>query len=92
MRRSKRDWEGGTTPNSKTRWTWFALRLVVHALFLPLTFDVSCLRSFTLTLFTAKLMDLCKSWPLPTIAASPVIGSLGFSWLIDPTFAGHRQR
>jgi hypothetical protein len=43
-------------------------------------------------LFTAKLMDLCKSWPLPTIAASPVIGWLGFNWLIDPTFAGHRQR
>ena len=92
MRRSKWDWEGGTTPNFKTLWNWFVLRLVVHALFLPLTFDVSCLRSFTLTLFTATLMDLCKSWPLPTIAASPVIGWLGFNWLIDPTFAGHRQR
>lgn len=92
MKRYKRDWEGGTTPNFKTPWFWFALRLIAHALLLPQTFDVQCSRSFTLILFTAKSMDWYKCWPSPTIAASPVIGWLGFNWLIDPTFAGHRQR
>jgi hypothetical protein len=36
-------------------------------------------------------MDLCKCWPLPTIAARPVMGWPGFNWLPGPTFADHRQ-
>ena len=67
-------------------------RQIAHALCLPRTFDVPCSRFFTLTLSTAKSMDWFKCWPLPIIVASQAIGWLGFNWLIDPTFAGHRQR
>ena len=92
MKRYKRDWEGGTTPNFRMSWLRFVRHLIAHALFLPRTFDVQCLRFFTLTLCTAKSMDWFKCWPSPIIVASQAIGWLGFNWLIDPTFAGHRQR
>jgi hypothetical protein len=57
--------------------------LIAHALFLRLTFDAPYSKFFTLTLFTVKLMDRFKCWRSPIIAASPVIGWLGFNWLID---------
>ena len=37
-------------------------------------------------------MDQFKCWPFPIIVAGRAIGWPGFNWLIDPTFAGHRQR
>ena len=92
MKRYKRDWAGDTTPNFRTSWLRFVLHLIARASFLRLTFDAPYSKFFTLTLFTAKLMDWFKCWRSPIIAASPVIGWLGFNWLIDPTFAGHRQR
>ena len=86
MKKYKRDWEGDTTLNFRMSWIWFVLRPIVHALLLPRTFDVPCSRFFILTLSTAKLMDWFRCWPLPIIVASQAIGSLGFNWLIDPTF------
>ena len=79
MKRYKRDWEGDTTPNFSMFWLRFVLRPIAHGLFLPRTFDVPCLRFFTLTLFTAKSMGWFKCWRLHIIAASPVIGWLGFN-------------
>ena len=78
MNQYKRDWEGGTTPNFRTSWLWFVPRLIAHALFLPRTFDVPCSRFSTLTLFIVKPMDWFKCWRLHIIAASRVIGWLGF--------------
>ncbi|MCW2314412.1 hypothetical protein M2244_004179 [Rhodoferax antarcticus] len=92
MERFKWDWESGTTPNSKVSWLGFVLRLIAHALFLPRIFDVQCSRFFTLTSSIAKSMAQFKCWPSPIIVASQAIGWLGFNCLIDPTFAGHRQR
>ena len=92
MKRYKRDWAGDTTPNFRMFWFRFVLHLIASALFLRLTFDAPCSKYFTLTLFTVKLMGWFKSWRSLTIAANRAIGWLGFNWLIDPTFAGHRQR
>ncbi len=92
MKGFKSGWESGTTLNFKMSWLGFVLRLIAHVLFLPRIFDVQCLRFFTLTLSTAKSMAQSKCWPSPIIVASQGIGWLDFNWLIDPTFAGHRQR
>lgn len=91
MKKFKRGWESGTTPNFKMSWHGFVLRLIAHALFLLRIFDVQCSRFFTLTSSTAKSMAQFKYWPSPIIVASQAIGWLGFNGLIDPTFAGHRQ-
>ena len=92
MKRFKRGWESDTTPNFRMSWLGFVLRLIAHALFSPRIFDVQCSRFFTLTSSTAKSMDQFKCWPSPIIVASQAIGWPGFNWLIDLTFAGHRQR
>lgn len=93
MRRYKQDWAGGITRNFRMSWLRFVRRLIAHELFLGLTFDAPCSKFFTLTLFTVKSMDWFRCWPSLTIAASQVIGWLGFNnWLIDPTGAGHRQQ
>ena len=92
MKKHKLDWAGDTTPNFRMSWLGFVLHQIAHALFLHLTFDAPCSKFFTLTLFTAKLMDWFKCWQSPIIAASRVIGWLDFNWLIDPNFAGYRQR
>ena len=84
MKRYKRDWEGDTTPNFRASWLRFVLHLIARALFLPRTFDAPCFRFFTLTLYTAKSMDWFKCWQSPIIAASPVIGRLGFNWFLNP--------
>ncbi len=92
MKKFKRGWESGTTLNFKMSWLGFVLRLIAHALFLPLIFDVQCSRFFTLTSSTAKSMAQFKCWLSPIIVASQAIGWLDFNYLIDPTFAGRCQR
>ena len=92
MKKYKQDWEGATTLNFRMFWPWSVRRLPAHALFFHPTFDAPCLRFFILTLFTAKSMDWSKCWRWHIIAASRAFGQHGFNWLIDPTFAGHRER
>lgn len=72
-------------------WLGFVLRPIAHASLLPRIFDVQCSRFFTLTSFIVKSMKQFKCWLLHIIVVSQAIGWLGFNWLIDPTFAGHRQ-
>ena len=92
MKKYKRDWEDAITQNILMFCPLSVRRLLAHAWCLHLTFVVQCLRFFTLTLFTGKLMDLSKFWRSLIIAVSRAIGLRGFNWLINPTFAGHRQR